>query len=86
VQNIAADLKPEEVPFRPCAKALFDERKGGAHSGEDPTALWLPAGVPRVNAAPPPWKLVQKPDFIVIIYEASTVWRQVFLDGSNHDR
>src|SRR2546427_12125690 len=32
VQNIAADLKPEDVPYQPWAKALFDERKTGAHS------------------------------------------------------
>jgi len=37
--------------------------------------------VPRINAAPPPWKLIQTPGFIVIIYEASTLWRQIFLDG-----
>src|SRR5438128_3480065 len=35
VQNIAADLKPEDVPYQPWAKALFDERKTGAHSKED---------------------------------------------------
>src|SRR5207245_10042318 len=31
VQNIAADLKPEDVPYQPWAKALFDERKTGSH-------------------------------------------------------
>ncbi len=81
VQNLAADLKPEEVPFQAWAKALFDERKNGSYSREDPTAQCLPAGVPRINAAPPPWKLIQTPGFIVIIYEASTLWRQIFLDG-----
>src|SRR5260370_42570500 len=35
VQNLAADLKPEDVPFQPWAKALFDERTTGAHSKED---------------------------------------------------
>jgi hypothetical protein len=81
VQNIAADLKPEDVPFQPWAKALWDERKTGAHSREDQTAHCLPQGVPRINAAPPPWKIVQTPDFIVIVYEAFTLWRQIFLDG-----
>src|SRR2546426_5302143 len=32
VQNLAADLKPEDVPYQSWAKALFDERKTGAHS------------------------------------------------------
>src|SRR5438093_175541 len=81
VQNLAADLKPEEVPFQPWAKALFDERKNGSHSKEDQTAHCLPQGVPRINAAPAPWKIVQTPGFIIIVYEAFTLWRQIFLDG-----
>jgi len=81
VQNIAADLKPEDVPYQPRAKALFDERKTGAHSKEDQPAHCLPQGVPRINAAPAPWKLVQTPGFMAIIYEAFNLWRQIFLDG-----
>src|SRR6266699_5052388 len=81
VQNLAADLKPEEVPFQAWAKALFDERKNGSHSKEDQAAHCLPQGVPRINAAPAPWKIVQTPGFIVIVYEAFTLWRQIFLDG-----
>ena len=81
VQNIAADLKPEDVPYQPWAKALFDERKTGAHSKEDQPANCLPQGVPRIDAAPAPWKLVQTPGFIVVIYEAFNLWRQIFLDG-----
>jgi hypothetical protein len=81
VQNLAADLKPEDVPFQPWAKTLFDERKTGAHSKEDQPAHCLPQGVPRINAAPAPWKVVQTPGFIVIVYEAFNLWRQIFLDG-----
>jgi len=81
VQNLAADLKTDEVPFQPWAKALYDERKTGAHSKDDQAAHCLPQGVPRINAAPAPWKIVQTPRFIVIIYEAFTLWRQIFLDG-----
>jgi hypothetical protein len=81
VTNLAADLAPEDVPFQPWAKALYDERKTGAHSREDPPAHCLPQGVPRINAAPAPWKIVQSPGFIAILYEAFNLWRQVFLDG-----
>ena len=42
VFNLDADLKPDSVPFQPWAKALFDERKGGAHSWEDNAAHCLP--------------------------------------------
>jgi hypothetical protein len=81
VRDIAADLKPGEVPFQPWAKALFDERATGAHSREDPDANCLPQGVPKINAAPAPWKIVQQPGYIVIVYEAFNLWRQVFMDG-----
>ncbi len=81
VRDLAADLKPEDVPFQPWAKAVFDERKDGSHSKEDNAAHCLPPGVPRINAAPFPWKIVQTPGFIVIVYEVFNLWRQVFLDG-----
>jgi len=81
IQDIAADLKPGDVPFQPWAKALVDQRADGSHSGEDPFANCLPQGVPRVNASPPPWKVIQKSDVIVILYESANTWRQIFLDG-----
>ena len=81
VRDLAADLKIENVPFQPWAKALFDERKDGAHSWEDNAAHCLPPGTPRINAAPFPWKLVQTPTYIVIVYENFNFWRQIFLDG-----
>jgi hypothetical protein len=81
VLNIAADLKPVDVPFQPWAKTLVDQRADGSHSGEDPFANCLPQGVPRVNASPPPWKVIQKSDVIVILYESANTWRQIFLDG-----
>lgn len=81
VRNLAADLKPEQVPFQPWAKALFEQRADGSHSREDPDANCLPQGVPKIDAAPDPWKVVQAPGFVVIIYEAFNLWRQIFLDG-----
>jgi hypothetical protein len=81
VLNIASDLKPGDVPFQPWAKTLVDERADGSHSGEDPFANCLPQGVPRVNASPPPWKVIQKSDVIVVLYESANTWRQIFLDG-----
>jgi hypothetical protein len=80
-QNFAADLKVKKVPFQPWAKALYEERKTGVHGKEDPSARCLPQGVPRVDAAPGQWRLIQTAGFIAIIYEAfSTYWRQIFLD------
>ena len=80
-QNLAKDLKPSDVPYQPWAKALADERATGLHEREDPDANCLPQGVPRIDGVPPPWKIVQTPGFVVIIYEAFNLWRQIFLDG-----
>jgi len=80
-QNLARDLKPADVPYQPWAKALADERATGVHEAEDPDANCLPQGVPRINGVPPPWKIVQTPGFVLIVYEAFSLWRQVFLDG-----
>src|SRR6266849_3343024 len=81
ILDIAADLKPGDVPFQPWAKALVDQRADGSHSGEDPSANCLPRGVPRIGAAPPPRKVNQKPEGIIILYESANPWRQVFMDG-----
>jgi hypothetical protein len=81
VQNVAADLKPGDVPYQPWAKALVGERADGSHERESPSVSCLPPGVPRITYAPPPWKIVQSTGFIVILYEAYNLWRQVFLDG-----
>src|SRR5687768_600456 len=45
LRDLAVDMKPEDVPYQPWAKALFEARKGGAHSREDPDAHCLPQGV-----------------------------------------
>ena len=81
LRDIAVDLKPGDVPFQPWAKALYTARADGSHSKEDPDANCLPQGVPKIDAAPAPWKIVQTPDFIVIVYEAFNLWRQIFMDG-----
>jgi hypothetical protein len=81
LRDIAVDLKPGEVPFQPWAKTLADQRLDGSHSREDPDANCLPQGVPKIDAAPAPWKVVQTPGFIVVVYEAFNLWRQIFTDG-----
>ena len=78
--NIAADLKPQEVPFLPAAEALFKQRlqNGGKDS---PVAHCKPTGVPVINTVPIPFKIIQMPKLVVILYEENAVHRQIFLDG-----
>jgi hypothetical protein len=81
VGNIAAGIGADNVPFQPWARALFESRRDGSDARNDPPASCLPQGVPRLGAAPAPWKVVQTPSVLVIVYEAFNLWRQVFLDG-----
>ena len=67
--------------MRPWAEELFNARASGVLSHLEPDANCLPQGTPKINTAPAPWKLLQFPDRIVILYEAFTQWRQIFLDG-----
>jgi len=78
--NIAADMKMEDTPFQPWAAALFKQRL--QNEGRDsPVAHCQPSGVPWINSIPIPYKIVQTPRLILILYEENTVFRQIFLDG-----
>jgi len=81
IRDLARDIGDDAVPYRPWAKRLYDERKTGAHSGEDPDAHCLPQGVPKIDFVSYPWKLVETPESVVIIYETFSFWRQIFTDG-----
>ena len=58
------------------------------HSGKVPEVLEVP-GVPEVPQVPEepaaprnhPFKIVQTPGLIVILYESQTTFRQIFMDG-----
>jgi hypothetical protein len=78
--DVTRDLKAAEVPFQPWAVALYMQRYDNFRL-ENPSIRCLPAGVPRLNAYTHPYKIVQTPELIVILYEAETMFRQVFLDG-----
>ena len=40
-----------------------------------------PMGVPAVSLAPIPQKIIQTPEITAVLYEADTVFRQIFTDG-----
>jgi hypothetical protein len=51
------------------------------HGIDQPTTWCKPVGTPRLAAFPAPYKIVQTPKLILLLYEMDTVFRQVFLDG-----
>lgn len=79
--NLATGLRPEDVPFQPWARALQKQREDNVH-GDDPLARCLPHGVPRINTNGIfPYKIVQTPGIVVILYEQLNLFRQIFMDG-----
>jgi hypothetical protein len=77
--NIAAD--EGEAPFQPWAEALYKERV--ANLGKDrPSGRCLPHAVPdNMMVRSGPFKIIQTPGVIVILFEEMNHFRQIFMDG-----
>ena len=68
------------LPYTPWAAALRSERM--ANNGIDnPDSYCLPLGHMQFHTHLQPRKIIQTPDVIVILYEASAGVRQIFTDG-----
>lgn len=78
--NVAADLKPEEVPMQPWAAELFQQRLQD-QGRSSPLAYCKPSGVPMFVTVPLPYKIVQTPDLILMLHEENADFRQIFMDG-----
>jgi len=81
VRDVTSGLKAEDVQMLPWAQKLFDVRKTGELSDQDPDANCLPQGVPKIGSVPNPFRILQEPDAVVILYEAFGQFRQIYMDG-----
>lgn len=78
--SVTFGVKDEDVPLTPEGLAIY--RKNLAGQGkDDPGAFCHPMGMPSVNTVPVPYKIIQTPGLIAILYEGDTVFRQIFTDG-----
>ena len=78
--NIFSDVKPSDVPFLPGAAKQFEQR-ARAFTKTSPLSHCLPEGMPLVEMAPAPYKIIQTPGITVMLYERDTTYRQVYTDG-----
>jgi hypothetical protein len=79
--DLAAGLKPEDVVLTPWAQAIQKQHEEREHV-DDPLGRCLPHGVPRVNTNGQfPFKIIQTPALIVVLYEQLGLFRQIFMDG-----
>lgn len=68
------------IPFQPWSQKLTEERADGARGKDDPAAYCVP-GMPKLIVLPYPYKIVQVPGMMLMLYEGFTTFRQVFTDG-----
>ena len=78
--DVMADLEPGEVEMKPWAAELVEQRHA-SRGLDDPVAYCKPWGMTQHATNLSPYKIVQTPDLIAILYEQDTVFRQIFLDG-----
>ena len=79
--NVLVDFKPEEAPIRPAAAELA--RKNAERRGTDnPPTRCLPQGLPRADVFNyAPFKIIQTPGVIAVLYEVDNTHRQIYTDG-----
>lgn len=83
--NLASDMKPEEIPLKPAARALYNERI--ANNGKDhPGVSCLPSGIPEKDNIPDGLKVVQTEDLTIFLHDSRTIFRQIFTDGRKHPK
>jgi hypothetical protein len=86
VEKPQAELKTiagQAPPFKPEAAKIYAERKQAKASGkdaEDPLAICLPDGIPRLLNAAQPIHILQKPKHITVLYQANHQSRQFYLN------
>lgn len=79
--NILVDFKPEQSPLRPEFVPLF--KQNSTRKGTDsPVARCLPQGLPRADLTNyAPFKIIQTPGLIAVLYEIDNTYRQIYTDG-----
>ena len=83
LQDVTRDAPARATLMLPWADALYKARAANQFL-DNPQVRCLPSGVPRVHALTLPYKIVQQPELVVLLYESGTLYRQVFLDGRRH--
>lgn len=86
IEDITRGMKAgETVPFQPWAEKLFRTRVAN-NAKDDPTSNCIVGGVPRSDFVPYPFKIVETPGLVMVLYEAVHSFRQIFTDGRSLPR
>jgi len=78
-RDILADFKRGEEPLT--AEGAEILRRNTQAGVVGPNLRCWPDGVPHADLLPEPFKIIQIPGEIVMLYEVETIFRQIFTDG-----
>lgn len=78
--DLTTGMLDSSALMRPDAAAIYQAR-GDNQFRDNPSIRCLPLGVPRLDSYTHPFKIVQTPMLVLVLYESQTTFRQIFLDG-----
>ena len=81
--SVLADYPHQEGLLLPEA-ASISRKHGEGHSADLPTTRCLPGGVPFSMILPFPFKIIQTPGLMVVLFEGDSFNRQIYTDGRKH--
>jgi hypothetical protein len=82
-RDVLSDYKPGQEPLTTWGLELLHKNLAGGLALSPPVNC-LPDALPRADVLPEPFKVIQSPDLIILLYEVGTTFRQIFLDGRKH--
>ncbi|HEY1336118.1 MAG TPA: hypothetical protein VGF59_01345 [Bryobacteraceae bacterium] len=78
-RDVLSDFKPDEVPLTAEGAAML--RRNTQPGVVGPTLRCLPDSIPHADLLPEPFKIIQTPREILMLYEVETIFRQIYTDG-----
>ncbi len=78
--DMTRDVPQLATLMTPAAAAIHQARVAN-NLRDNPAIRCLPLGVPRLDSYTHPFKIVQTPGLVIVLYESQTLFRQIFTDG-----
>jgi hypothetical protein len=78
--DMTRDVPQRATLMTPAAAAIHQARVAN-NLRDNPAIRCLPLGVPRLDSYTHPFKIVQTPGLVLVLYESQTLFRQIFTDG-----
>lgn len=78
--NVLADFTAADAPMRP--QTIEYMRRNGERTAGNPSGPCLPHGLPQADLMSySPFKMIQTPSVIAVLYELDNNYRQIYIDG-----